>query len=125
MAYKKIEPAWVCFDCAKKRGAIIPHGHVFTVHMDECGICDKRKRVTEPRDFGRTRSLLLTYPKHVRERMRQHGRDRYDRIRKGPKLSEEEKRARRESTAERNRVKARERYQNKKREEFRGIIGLD
>lgn len=52
------EPAWVCLDCADARGARIPEGHVFTVHVGICGICNKEKQVTEPRDFGKTRGLL-------------------------------------------------------------------
>ena len=55
---KLIEPAWVCFECAKKRGARIPEGHVYTVHTDICGICGTSQVVTQPRDFGRTRDLL-------------------------------------------------------------------
>lgn len=52
------EPGWVCFDCADERGAKIPKGHCYTVHVDLCGICKKEKRVTEPRDYGRSRHLL-------------------------------------------------------------------
>lgn len=54
----KIEPQWVCDDCAKKRGARIPEGHVASWHPDVCGICKEKKSVTEPRDYGRTRNLL-------------------------------------------------------------------
>jgi hypothetical protein len=55
------EPVWVCLDCAKKRGASMPEGHCFTAHTDTCGICQQKKTVTEPRDFGVTRSLLRIY----------------------------------------------------------------
>jgi hypothetical protein len=53
-----VEPGWVCFSCADKRGAKIPVGHVYTVHKGVCGICNKIQTVTEPRDFGKTRKLL-------------------------------------------------------------------
>jgi hypothetical protein len=52
------QPAWVCNDCAKSRGARIPKGHSPTYHMGVCGICNQEKPVTEPRDFGVTRNLL-------------------------------------------------------------------
>jgi|AntRauTorckE6833_2_1112554.scaffolds.fasta_scaffold00300_12 hypothetical protein len=52
------EPAWVCFDCAEKRGARVPEGHIVTVNILECGLCGEVKEVTEPRDFGKTRNLL-------------------------------------------------------------------
>lgn len=52
------EPAWVCWDCAKSRGASPPQGHVYTVHPDICGLCMQKKAVTEPRDYGATRGLL-------------------------------------------------------------------
>lgn len=55
---KEIEPGWVCFACADKRGAKIPVGHAYTVHKGVCGICNTTQEVTEPRDFGRTRNLL-------------------------------------------------------------------
>jgi hypothetical protein len=72
MAKKLIEPDWVCFDCAKQRGARVPEHHLCTVHIDICGICKMEVEVTEPRDFGRTRNLLLieidTKNKKVEER---------------------------------------------------------
>lgn len=52
------EPAWVCLKCADQRGASMPEGHVYTVHIGICGICNTTQKVTEPRDFGRTRHLL-------------------------------------------------------------------
>ncbi|MBU0846946.1 hypothetical protein KKH23_07110 [Patescibacteria group bacterium] len=62
-----IEPAWICFECAQRRGARIPEGHAYTVHVDICGICEKEKAVTEPRDFGITRKLLavITNPDNL------------------------------------------------------------
>jgi len=54
----KIEPAWICLDCAKERGARVPEGHIPTFHEDTCGICKEEKQVTAPRDFGITRNLL-------------------------------------------------------------------
>lgn len=56
---KLTEPDWVCEDCAHKRGARMPSGHFATFHMGVCGICKKERHVTEPRDFGKTRNLLL------------------------------------------------------------------
>lgn len=56
--YPTEEPSWVCIPCAYQRGASIPDGHVYTVHVDVCGICEKLVAVTEPRDFGKTRNLL-------------------------------------------------------------------
>jgi len=53
-----IEPAWVCEKCASERGARIPSGHCYTVHVGICGICNLETKVTEPRDFGITRNLL-------------------------------------------------------------------
>jgi len=58
MKNKCIEPSWVCLECATSRGASIPKGHCYTIHTDFCGLCNKKKEVTEPRDFGRTRNLL-------------------------------------------------------------------
>lgn len=53
------EPTWVCFDCARQRGASPPEGHRYTIHPDTCGICKRENvPVTEPRDFGITRGLL-------------------------------------------------------------------
>lgn len=60
----KLEPDWVCFDCAKTRGARVPQGHCYTVHIGICGLCGQTKEVTEPRDFGITRSLLLIEEKN-------------------------------------------------------------
>jgi hypothetical protein len=55
----KIEPDWVCEDCIFERGARIPEGHLPTFHIGICGICGGTKEVTEPRDCGKTRGLLL------------------------------------------------------------------
>jgi len=55
---KEIEPDWVCFGCAKERGARVPEHHLCTTHRGICGICNTEQEVTEPRDFGRTRNLL-------------------------------------------------------------------
>lgn len=77
MAYKKIEPEWVCLPCASKKGAAIPDGHVYTMHTDVCGICGKTVPVTEPRDFGRTRHLLKVVPLAIRLRWNAHKRRHY------------------------------------------------
>lgn len=45
------QPNWVCFDCGNKYGNGFPEGHVCTVHEGICGVCGKKKPVTEPRDF--------------------------------------------------------------------------
>lgn len=55
---KLVEPAWVCLDCAKERGARIPEGHRPTFNKLTCGICGKITDVTASRDFGITRNLL-------------------------------------------------------------------
>jgi len=60
-----IEPDWVCFGCAKERGARVPDGHRYTVHTDTCGICNQQREVTEPRDFGGTRHLLRIEKKKI------------------------------------------------------------
>lgn len=56
--FENREPQWVCLKCADERGARIPEGHCYSMHTDICGICRQTKSVTEPRDFGMTRSLL-------------------------------------------------------------------
>jgi hypothetical protein len=55
----QVEPDWVCIPCAKARGARVPDGHIYTSHIGICGICGFEVEVTEPRDFGRTRNLLM------------------------------------------------------------------
>lgn len=55
---KEIEPNWVCLECADRRGAKMPTGHIYTSHIGVCGICNTVQRVTQPRDFGKTRNLL-------------------------------------------------------------------
>lgn len=55
---KTEEPTWVCGECAEERGASVPEGHCYTVHAGVCGICNMERTVTEPRDYGLTRSLL-------------------------------------------------------------------
>lgn len=55
---KTQEPAWICLECAAERGASPPQGHCYTTHTDICGICNKEKEVTEPRDMGVQRSLV-------------------------------------------------------------------
>lgn len=57
---KTIEPPWVCLKCAASRGAHMPEGHVYTAHIDTCGLCGQETTVTEPSDFGRMRDLLRT-----------------------------------------------------------------
>ena len=55
----KLEPDLVCDDCAYERGACIPFGHLSTYHIGICGLCGETKEVTETRDYGRTRGLLM------------------------------------------------------------------
>lgn len=44
-------PAWICADCGRKYGRVVP-GHVMTWHDgDRCGWCGEKKPTTEPRDF--------------------------------------------------------------------------
>lgn len=52
------EPPVVCNECASKRGAQIPEGHIPTYYTSVCGICGKLKDVTQPRDYGNHRKLL-------------------------------------------------------------------
>lgn len=54
----KVEPEWVCHDCATGRGARIPEGHIPTWNINKCGICGEERYVTQPRDYGKTRSKL-------------------------------------------------------------------
>lgn len=61
--YSDQEVDWVCFDCADARGATMLPNHVFTAHENLCDICRMVKTVTEPRDFGKTRSKLTTKKK--------------------------------------------------------------
>jgi hypothetical protein len=56
--FEKVEPAWVCMECALDRGARCPEGHLVTMHTGTCGICKEERNVTEPRDFGITRNKL-------------------------------------------------------------------
>jgi len=55
---KKLKPypAWVCIDCAKNaltQDALKKlEGSLSTFHYGMCGICEKEKSVTEPRDYG-------------------------------------------------------------------------
>jgi hypothetical protein len=58
MSKKVVINNWICLDCAKKRGARIPVGHLATFNLFKCDICKEIKEVTEPRDFGITRYLV-------------------------------------------------------------------
>lgn len=120
MAYKKVEPDWVCLSCATKMGARIPERHVYTMHEDECGVCGLTTSVTEPRDFGVTRHLLKVVPLEIRRRRAEarrtpeakakqaaYDRERYDKIRKRPskEYSEKYDKIKRQSVAERRRLR--------------------
>lgn len=48
----KIEPTWVCDNCAKKAGFVEPPIRASTYHNEKCDVCKKKKAVTEWRDFG-------------------------------------------------------------------------
>ena len=46
-------PYWVCHSCGLKHGRRKPQpDETATYHLGTCGVCDQRKPVTEPRDFG-------------------------------------------------------------------------
>lgn len=106
MAYRKIEPDWVCFSCAEKRGARVPDGHLCTVHVGVCGICLETKQVTEPRDFGVTRSLLKVFPPEIREKLKEYDRKRYKRKHRDAEYEERYKAAKAESRKDRKRIKS-------------------
>lgn len=52
---KRIEQ--ICSKCAKKRGAKIPKGHVYSCWTDKCDICGKEVEVTSPFDFGLSENI--------------------------------------------------------------------
>ena len=52
----KIIIDWVCFDCGKKHGNLIPD-MAATWHLDLCSVCDKEVAVTSPRKYGMGRVL--------------------------------------------------------------------
>lgn len=43
-------PQWVCGDCGDKYGQ--KRCGLATWHTGTCGVCQKKRTVTEPRDFG-------------------------------------------------------------------------
>jgi hypothetical protein len=43
-------PNWACQECGKKHGG--KQKEVSCWHYGKCGVCEKNKNVTEPRDFG-------------------------------------------------------------------------
>lgn len=45
-------PQFICHDCAVMFGGKWPEGHMATMHMDICPICEKMCAVTQPRDYG-------------------------------------------------------------------------
>lgn len=45
-------PTWVCQECATAAGGHVKLGQISTWHLGKCDICDEKKDVTEPRDFG-------------------------------------------------------------------------
>ena len=47
-------PAWICSACGNKYGKA--RDTIATFHFGECGWCNKKASVTEPRDYG--------YPKY-------------------------------------------------------------
>lgn len=61
---KTKEPKWVCHVCAAERDARISPDHIATWHTGKCGICEKTTTVTQPRDFGKTRRLLIIEDKN-------------------------------------------------------------
>jgi len=59
--------------CATERGAVHPPNHISTWHNGWCGICRQKKSVTQPRDFGRTRSKLKVDKMILKLRAEQDG----------------------------------------------------
>jgi hypothetical protein len=51
---------WICEECAILGGGRLPPGHLSTWHIGKCDVCDHKKPITEPRDFG--------YPKIIKNR---------------------------------------------------------
>lgn len=49
---KRPYPYAICFDCGKKYGRRRDMNFVATWYPETCGICNKEKTCTEPRDFG-------------------------------------------------------------------------
>lgn len=54
-----LQPDWVCTDCGRQWGLwwdggeyAGPAKHCATFHNGKCGVCDKKKSVTEARDYG-------------------------------------------------------------------------
>lgn len=47
---KDAYPVWVCAKCGEKYGNRIPH--MATWHNGICGVCNRPRAVTEPRDYG-------------------------------------------------------------------------
>jgi hypothetical protein len=45
-------PSWICLDCGQRYGKNPKPTHAMTMHVGRCGICEKDKIVSEPRDFG-------------------------------------------------------------------------
>jgi hypothetical protein len=42
---------WVCADCATRAGGKL-QGECSTWHFGQCGVCNRGRYVTEPRDYG-------------------------------------------------------------------------
>lgn len=42
---------WICEECAIKRGATWPEGHIATFHNGKCDLCEREMAVTTPSDF--------------------------------------------------------------------------
>ena len=52
----------ICADCAKRAGGVWPAGHVATVSMGDCDVCERREAVCSPGDWnwpvGRPRNWM-------------------------------------------------------------------
>lgn len=45
-------PQWICRSCGIKHGRKKTTGIISTWHNGTCDICNAKREVTEPRDFG-------------------------------------------------------------------------
>lgn len=46
-----VYPDWVCCECAKANGGKIAQNHISAWYDGECGWCNQKKPVTQPKDF--------------------------------------------------------------------------
>ena len=70
---KKIH--WICYECGERYGR---RGcGVATWHEDVCDICEKKRAVTEPRDFGgisdKHRDLIIKMFNTKKSKLKEQG----------------------------------------------------